>query len=288
MRSIDALYLGSNLKILFGLCVLNSLSLGYYPDSTAIEKLWGADINGGVPVTVDSLPRMLGSNILNGADYFAAVCRGVLGKSADGLLYAAWCRARSEISAAGNNYFDVYFGVSYTGGLTWPSNFKTQVTNHSGPLRDCKWPSISSMNFPSTSSHHVAHLIYQSDSLPGSHINGGVMQLARMMYARVTYDGPIGIVNLSSGVPDKYALYQNYPNPFNPSTNIKFSIPEASFVTLKIYDVLGREVITLINDKLAAGTKVYTYDGSELASGIYFYTLKAGEFRNTKKMLLIK
>ena len=88
--------------------------------------------------------------------------------------------------------------------------------------------------------------------------------------------------------PDMFYLYQNYPQPFNPSTTIKFQIPKTSFVSLKIFDALGREIATLINEEKQVGTFEVQFDGSDLASGIYFYTLKAGEYTNTKKMSLIK
>ena len=83
-------------------------------------------------------------------------------------------------------------------------------------------------------------------------------------------------------------LEQNYPNPFNPSTTIKYQIPELSFVTVKVYDVLGNEVATLVNEELTAGDYEIEFNGEELTSGIYFYRLKAGNFIQTKKMLLIK
>jgi len=90
------------------------------------------------------------------------------------------------------------------------------------------------------------------------------------------------------GIPEKYSLSQNYPNPFNPSTIIKWQQPEKSFVTIKIYDVLGGEVITLVNEELAAGKHEVKFDASRFSSGIYFYQLKAGNYFETKKMVLVK
>jgi ligand-binding sensor domain-containing protein len=88
--------------------------------------------------------------------------------------------------------------------------------------------------------------------------------------------------------PDKYSLSQNYPNPFNPTTNIQFSIPHSGFVTLKVYDVLGNEIRTLVNEEKTAGTYNIEFDGSNLASGIYFYVLRAGDFVQSRKMLIVK
>jgi photosystem II stability/assembly factor-like uncharacterized protein len=103
----------------------------------------------------------------------------------------------------------------------------------------------------------------------------------------------IGINKISSEVPRTFRLEQNYPNPFNPTTKIKFQIPsgvkrQTSDVKLVIYDVLGHEIQTLVNEKLQPGTYEVTFDGSNFASGIYFYQLKSGNFIETKKMLMIK
>jgi flagellar hook assembly protein FlgD len=94
--------------------------------------------------------------------------------------------------------------------------------------------------------------------------------------------------NYYEQIPQDYSLSQNYPNPFNPTTNIRFSLTKMSFTTLKIYDILGREVATLVNKELSAGRHTYEFDGSRLSSGIYFYRLQTGEFTQTRKMLLIK
>jgi len=89
-------------------------------------------------------------------------------------------------------------------------------------------------------------------------------------------------------LPTGYTLAQNYPNPFNPSTQISFAIPNSELVTLNIYDVLGKEVATLVDGAQSAGSYTVSFDASKLSSGIYFYTLKAGNFIETKKMILMK
>jgi hypothetical protein len=88
--------------------------------------------------------------------------------------------------------------------------------------------------------------------------------------------------------PTTYSLSQNYPNPFNPSTTIKFAIQKAGMVSLKIYNILGQEVATLVNEDLKTGSYSYKFDASRLSSGIYFYSLTSGDFNQTKKMLLLK
>jgi hypothetical protein len=89
-------------------------------------------------------------------------------------------------------------------------------------------------------------------------------------------------------LPVNYSLYQNYPNPFNPSTTIKYGIPERSFVELRIYDILGKEVKLLVNEEQDAGYYELNFNASDLSSGVYFYQLKAGSVFKTKKMILMK
>ena len=98
----------------------------------------------------------------------------------------------------------------------------------------------------------------------------------------------VGINQISSEVPSVYTLNQNYPNPFNPSTKINFSIPKSSIVSLKVFDVTGREVANLLNEKLNAGTYEFNFNAAKLNSGIYFYRINADGFTETKKMMLIK
>lgn len=97
-----------------------------------------------------------------------------------------------------------------------------------------------------------------------------------------------GVEEVQGSVPESYQLKQNYPNPFNPTTNIEFTLLNSGFVSLKVYDVLGREVLTLLNEERPAGNYKATFDANNLPSGTYFYTLKSGEFSQTKKMLLTK
>ena len=107
-----------------------------------------------------------------------------------------------------------------------------------------------------------------------------------------------GIEDEKNIIPDKYVLEQNYPNPFNPNTKIRYSIPSSQnplpggarggLVTLKVYDLLGREVATLVNEQQQPGNYEVTFDGSKLSSGVYFYQLKTGSFIQTKKLVLLK
>jgi hypothetical protein len=98
----------------------------------------------------------------------------------------------------------------------------------------------------------------------------------------------VGILNISTEIPSKYSLGQNYPNPFNPICNVQFTMCNAENVKFVVYDVQGREVQTLVNERLQPGTYEIKFDGSMLNSGVYFYKLTTGGFTETKKMLLLK
>ena len=98
----------------------------------------------------------------------------------------------------------------------------------------------------------------------------------------------VGIKNEIAGLPTEYSLSQNYPNPFNPTTVIKFALPTVSKVSLIIYNLRGEEVSLLINETKPAGNYRVSWDGSKIASGIYFYRIAAGDFVLTRKMVLLK
>ncbi|MCB0729291.1 MAG: T9SS type A sorting domain-containing protein, partial [Ignavibacteriae bacterium] len=100
--------------------------------------------------------------------------------------------------------------------------------------------------------------------------------------------GVVGVENNVTGIPSEFALNQNYPNPFNPTTNISFAIPTESFVSIKIYDILGKEVSKIVNETKQAGYYNFNFDASSLSSGMYFYKIEAGNFVQTKRMLLMK
>jgi len=103
------------------------------------------------------------------------------------------------------------------------------------------------------------------------------------------YTPPIvGVEDQGENNPEEFALHQNYPNPFNPSTKIKYSVPQSSSVVIKVFDILGNEIETLVNEEKTIGTYEITWYAEDLPSGIYFYRLQAGSFVETKKMVLMK
>jgi hypothetical protein len=107
-------------------------------------------------------------------------------------------------------------------------------------------------------------------------------------YLTIKLNQPIGIQPITTEIPNHFSLSQNYPNPFNPSTKIKFAIPKSSFTKLTIYDVLGRQVRSLVNEELKPGIYEAEFNASDIPSGVYFYRITAVEFSETRKMILIK
>jgi hypothetical protein len=115
-----------------------------------------------------------------------------------------------------------------------------------------------------------------------SGVNGGNAYASYNLYT------PVAVDDEQNGIPLVYSLNQNYPNPFNPNTIIKFSLPEQTNVTLKIFNSIGQEVATLLNGEIAAGNHQVDFNASALSSGVYFYRISSANFTNTKKMILIK
>jgi hypothetical protein len=104
----------------------------------------------------------------------------------------------------------------------------------------------------------------------------------------LSWGAVVGVKEVNSNIPAKFAMQQNYPNPFNPSTRIEYTIPEESFVELKVYDIVGNELTTLVNEYQPAGTFRTEFNAANLSSGIYIAKLTAGSFTRTMKMTLLK
>jgi hypothetical protein len=136
-----------------------------------------------------------------------------------------------------------------------------------------------------------------TDGLPIGDLNWFPTEKATFNVNKVEYDNAIldalenggsDVEVVGSCIPTNYTLAQNYPNPFNPTTSITFTIPKAGNVTLKVYDMLGKEVATLVNGYKTAQSYKVEFDGASLSSGVYLYTLSTDNFTQTKKMVLMK
>jgi len=137
---------------------------------------------------------------------------------------------------------------------------------------------------PGTYSLNVQRLSYETETR--TIVVGGTNQDTVNFYLDTL--SVIGIVNINNITPDNFELSQNYPNPFNPETKIRFAIKTAAYTELKIFDITGREVKTLVNENLKTGEYEVTFKASNLPSGAYFYRLRAADFSETKKMIIIK
>jgi hypothetical protein len=174
------------------------------------------------------------------------------------LVHVIW-----EDNRDGN--YEIFYKRSTDNGTNWSTD--TRLTSNS---------SISKQSFVCVSGSAV-HAVW-TDNRDGNY----------EIYYKKNPTGNVGIKNIGTAIPEQFSLSQNYPNPFNQSTIINFRCPLAGNVKINVFDVTGKEVKELVNEKLQPGTYQINFDAAELPSGIYFYTLKSNEFSETKKMILIK
>lgn len=253
---------------------------------------WSPGVNGGTPTVIadrTNFPTLMDTNQFNqlvdiqvGA---TAVSHPSIAYSDDGtMLYAVYSGVQTDTLDA-FNFNDIYLSTSADGGASWSAPIN--VTNT--PDWDEMYPSITK----SGNTTGQIHITFQSTMGPGAQSFTDLTPTYRVwqVYAKVnpTNGSIINVNNISNIVPEKYSLHQNYPNPFNPSTTIRFDIPKTSKITLKVYDINGREVATLVkNETVTAGLNEVSFNGANFASGVYYYSLQAGDFRETRKMVLIK
>ena len=175
------------------------------------------------------------------------------------LVHVVWQDER-----AGNS--EIYYKLSIDGGINWDTDIR--LTNNTA----VSWnPSVAV-------SGSQVHVVWTDDRGSKNEI----------YYKRNPTGNLTGMQNISTEIPSTFSLEQNYPNPFNPSTVIRYQLPVVSKVSLKVYDVMGREVETLVNERLQPGTYETTFDDSKLSSGVYFYMMSAGNYNETKRMILMK
>ncbi len=142
---------------------------------------------------------------------------------------------------------------------------------------------------PSSANGTAIEIYFEYNNTAGTAVREPASTNYKISYGDLAVNNILTAINAAPGIPADYKLYQNYPNPFNPTTTINYSVPVAAGnVTLKIYDLLGREVASLVNENLSSGNYQVKFDASSLVSGFYFYRLQAGSFSETKKMLLVK
>lgn len=205
------------------------------------------------------------------------------------VLYAVWTGPQmtggklDTAATLGFFYQDLYHAYSTNGGTSW---------TYGGVLKGKKTASEAfghaAKRLIDNGTTYKANILYLEDLAPGQSVftGGGAVTQNPVVYMTFNVPKPVGV---NDGVaPVSFSLNQNYPNPFNPATQINFTVPEKGMVTLKVFDVLGREVATLVNGVMEAGSHESVFDAATLTSGMYIYTLKAGNFTASKKMMLVK
>lgn len=179
-------------------------------------------------------------------------------------------------------YTDIWGTYSQDGGQTWSQAQKLFGKTNVGEV----YPVVAD-RLEKVGNTVTAHMMYFEDVIPGTSLFAANNGAALSPWIYRTYEFTITDVN-DGNVVDNFDLSQNYPNPFNPVTNIKYSIANNTNVKLAVYDMLGREVATLVNGAQNAGSYEVSLDASNLSSGIYVYTLTAGNFSSSKKLTLLK
>lgn len=259
---------------------------------------WSPSINGGTPVLIadrTNTPVLTDTAFVNNST--AVIQVGMTGLSHptvaysdDGTrLYCCFSGIQRDTSSYGYFFNDIYSSYSTNDGATWSAPVKLSFSTTDG---DEIYPTLSKTGNSGTS----FGLLYFNSGFPGSasFTNTTTPRSKNWtMYTRINpVTGgqiPIGINTISNEIPASFNLKQNYPNPFNPSTTIRFELKSNSVVSIKVFDVTGREVARVLNNQnIQAGTHEVNFDASKLSSGVYFYKLETEGFSDTKKMMLVK
>jgi hypothetical protein len=288
LRGVQVNYYGEQPCVTFELGQITST--GYFAGLPSEIRFWSENVNGGVPVIVADSSMIPFHPNYGTTDVHFPLARPVIGRATDGYLFIAFSGTTGDYWPGtgpldSTAYYAGFFSYSADGGETWSEPVKFTPDS---PLRDWRYPSIAEI-IPSEGLGFTIHIVMQGDSIPGSTVNaaGSMPKGVTAQYYHFSYTLiPPSVedeINLS-----KFELHQNYPNPFNPSTKIKYHIPVGGFVTLKVYDVLGNEMTTLVQEEKSAGTHEVQFDANNLSSGVYFYKLQSGSFTQTNKMVLMR
>lgn len=304
LRGVYLTFLGEDPYVVFetGVNSYDPTGNGFYPQFPSEIRLWSPALNGGEPMVLaddtnvpfyeNGFPPNFGVS-----DVQFALSRPVIGRSDEpyNWLFVAfnatngqyWPEATSNLDSTA--YYMGMFMMSTDAGETWTDPERFTGDNDFFDWRGISIVPVSPVTNNGTNDVITVHLTAVGDSIPGSTVNGyGIMpELVSAQYYHFSASWIIES-NKDDIIANSFSLEQNYPNPFNPSTTINYTLAESSPVTIKVYDVLGSEVATLVNTTQEAGKHNITFDASKLASGLYIYTLNAGSFTSSKKMMLLK
>ncbi len=191
----------------------------------------------------------------------------------------------------GFNKAHMFYSWASLSDLQWHT--PVQITADGPSSFDERYGSIAAVT-PLEGGYYSIYMTYQKDTQGGSHVTNAAPVTRSWLVFRKIDDATLIGVNNNQQIAGEYKLMQNYPNPFNPTTKIGYNLVKNSFVTVKIFDVLGKEIKTIVNGNQTSGYKEIEFDAQGFSSGIYFYTIQATEqgsgnlFKDTKKMILVK
>jgi hypothetical protein len=295
IRGVAVNFYGEEPCVTFEICTQIFSSESFFPGLPSEIHFWSPSVNSGNSIVIADSSNVPFYPYVGTNDIHVPVCRPVIGRSENGYLFIAFNATTEDLfpSSDTTSYMAGYFTYSSDGGNIWsdPEKFTP-----GSPLRDWRYPSIAEIIPVQSADDDLlqVHIVMQGDSIPGSTVNASGMPVGvTAQYYHFSSDILIVGGIETKFIVDEFKLEQNYPNPFNPSTKINFQISNVGFVSLIVYDVLGNEIATLVNEEKPAGSYEVDFNSRDLIhqtlpSGIYFYKLQAGEYINTKKMILLK
>jgi photosystem II stability/assembly factor-like uncharacterized protein len=242
---------------------------------------------------------------ISNTDLFVATDRGVLRSTNNGAIWNAAGLKDTSIISLGISGTNI-FAVQYLGGVLLSTNNGSSwsAINSGHPFNSCPYFAFNETNifaavpyygvFLSTDNGTSFHAM--NDGLTNTVVDALVVKGSNLfvgtfshgVWRRPLSEFIVSVDKPASDLPTHFCLEQNYPNPFNPTTTISFSLPFKSFVSLKVFDILGKEVATIVSQELPAGTYSRQWNASKMSSGVYFYRLQAGSFTQTKRLVLLK
>jgi len=280
------IYVGNEVHLVYTVYANSSVQLPTPPNTVWFKKCkilhWSSATGVDTVAARFNMPNM--ADTITHA-LVTPVCQPSLGIY-NGVLYCtftAFLRGNTQTVDDGSivNAGEIFITYSTDNGNTWSTPVNITLTpnveeKHSSVIRNLVTPPNDSVG-----------VFYLKDMKAGGWVNVPGWGPAPVYGIYKKLSGVIGIKQ-DLEIVREFKLFQNYPNPFNPTTTISYYIPKSSNVTLKVYNILGSEVATLVNGFEKSGAKEIVFDASHLASGIYYYTIAAGEYRDTKKMVVVK
>lgn len=285
---ISMVYLGNIPCVTFEVSVFDGVNL--YPGSPSYIYFWKRDLNYGLAGKIagpDNVPFYPNTGPEDSYGGYTPLCRPVIGKpdNSNSMLFIAMNAATSQTASDSNVYYATYFMAFFDNGSHWttPERITPQT-----PLKDYRYVSMSTTNSQNeVNNGWIIQMTVQTHDYAGTFAPNQPPGPSDIQSMRLDFS--LWTANSENiKIPEGISLKQNSPNPFNPVTDLEFKISKTEFVSLKVYDVSGREVKTIVNKELNAGNYKYSFDASGLTSGIYFYTLKTNGSNITKRMLLLK